>query len=264
MHILEPLSLAPREEASEARFWREPQVFSSASPKSNGITSVADVNLNESRRNLLKVALMFPLVAIVALISSITRSLASSSPEPVQTSGFPRVKVANLNDLKLNAPLDFSYPLENEPNIIVKLGAKAQGGIGPGGDIVAFSLLCQHQGCRYNVSGSSGYCPCHASSFDLASGGAVTGGPALYPVPQVLLELDSSTGDIYATGMTPPTIYGHGSPGSNDVSYDLQGGTMVPEFPSLTLPLLATLVFAIGMTFIRRTFPQEPKPALKN
>jgi hypothetical protein len=41
----------------------------------------------------------------------------------------------------------------------------------------------------------------------------------------VILELDSSTGDIYATGMTPPTIYGYDT-GSNDVLADLRGGTL--------------------------------------
>jgi arsenite oxidase small subunit len=203
------------------------------------------VNLTNSRRSFLKTVLAIP--ALVALEGLAVTRWFSGSVQTQAPSQFPRVKVANVNDLKLNAPLDFSYPLENEPSRIVKLGAKAQGGIGPDGDIVAFSLLCQHQGCRYNVSGSGGYCPCHGSSYDLTSGGAVTGGPALYPVPQVVLELDSSTGGIYATGMTPPTIYGHGSPGSNDVSYDLQGGTMVPEFPSLAFPLFASFVIAIGM-----------------
>jgi arsenite oxidase small subunit len=202
----------------------------------------------------------------VSGISTAVRLLASPSPARAQmpassstiSSAFPRVKVVNLGDLTLNNPVGFSYPLDNEPNILVKLGEKAQGGIGPNSDIVAFSLLCQHQGCRYNVRGSTGNCPCHGSVYDLANGGA-NGGPAPRPVPQVILELDSSTGDIYATGMTPPTIYGHNT-GSDDVSYDLQGGTLVPEFPSHTFPFLAAVALAIGMAFTRRKFREKGKP----
>ncbi len=53
----------------------------------------------------------------------------------------------------------------------------------------------------------------------------MVGGPSLRPEPQVILEVDSN-GDIYATGMKPPSIFGHNT-GSNDVTADLQGGTVV-------------------------------------
>jgi hypothetical protein len=45
-------------------------------------------------------------------------------------------------------------------------------------------------------------------------------------VPQVLLEYDSTSGNIYAVGMLPPTIFGHNT-GSDNVLDDLQGGTLV-------------------------------------
>jgi len=137
--------------------------------------------------------------------------------------------------------VSFNYPLEETPNLLVKLGEKAQGGVGPDGDIVAFSQICQHLGCiygfvptgqspscdnTYKASSPVGYCCCHGSVFDLINGARVVAGPAPRPVPQVVLDLDSSTGDIYATGMLPPTIFGH-STGSDNVLYDLQGGTPV-------------------------------------
>jgi len=153
---------------------------------------------------------------------------------------FPRVKVAQLNDLTVGQPIAFKYPLENEPNILVKLGTKAVGGVGPDGDIVAFSSICQHLGCifgfqdagsspvcnpSYKADGPVGYCCCHGSVYDFVNKGNVIGGPSPRPVPQVLLEVDSS-GNIFATGMGPPTIFGHDT-GSNDVSGDLKGGTPV-------------------------------------
>jgi arsenite oxidase small subunit len=144
--------------------------------------------------------------------------------------------VTNVANLVAGQPVVFSYPLGDEPSLLVKLGVKAVGGVGPDGDIVAFSRLCQHLGCAFGFlpSGSSppcnpsyvptgpvGYCCCHNSVYDFANGGKVLAGPAPRPAPQVQLEVDSND-DIYAVGMGPPTIYGHNT-GSNDVSADLQG-----------------------------------------
>ena len=124
---------------------------------------------------------------------------------------------------------------------MVKLGQKAQGGVGPDGDVVAFSQVCQHLGCIYGyqppgtspacdntfkASGPVGYCCCHGSVFDLLNAAKVLDGPSLRPQPQVILSFDASSGNISAIGMGPPTIFGH-STGSNDVLYDLQGGTLV-------------------------------------
>jgi arsenite oxidase small subunit len=217
-------------------------------------------NSNSSRRNFLKAGLAFAIVLAVAGIAAVTRSLVAplvsySSTQGISTSpqngeatsssspSFPRVKVANMNDLTLSKSITFNYPLEETPNILVKVGAKAEGGVGPDGDIVAFSQICQHLGCiygylaptaspscdaSYQAPGPVGYCCCHGSQFDFVNGAKVIGGPSPRPQPQVILEFESSTGDIYATGMMPPTIFGHNT-GSNDVLYDLQGGTPVSE-----------------------------------
>lgn len=146
-----------------------------------------------------------------------------------------------MSSLTVNTPVTFNYPLDDEPNVLVKLGQKAGGGVGPDGDIVAFSTICQHLGCvvgyqapesspkcntSYKAPGPVGYCCCHGSIYDFAEGAKVTGGPAPRPLPQVTLDFDSPTGDIYAVGMGTPTIFGHDT-GSSDVSADLQGGTLV-------------------------------------
>jgi len=142
----------------------------------------------------------------------------------------------------------FNYPLDNTPNILVKLGVKAENGIGPDGDIVAFSAICQHQGCTYafqppnsspscnssvTVTAAAGYCCCHRSVYDFVHNASVIGGPAPRPVPRVMLEYDQATGDIYVTGLTAPNIYGHGPPGVTDpaqvLQYDFQGGQIVTQ-----------------------------------
>ena len=216
---------------------------------------------DESRRNLLKVGLGLGAVLVIGGAGSIARSLinpgipetiststststtSSSSIElpPPATPNFPVILVSNISDLQVGVPFNFNYPLEAQPNILVKLGVKATNGVGPDSYIVAFSEICQHLGCvygflnagsspscnsSYKAAGPVGYCCCHGSIYDLADGAKVVGGPAPRPEPQVILYFDSKTGNIFATGMTPPTIFGYDT-GSSDVSSDLKGGTLV-------------------------------------
>jgi len=213
----------------------------------------------KSRRNFLRVGLASAIGLLILGVGAISQSLfapaesfttaTSTMSKTVSTGqggispsapGFPVLMIASLNDLDVNKPIYFYYPLTDTPNILVKLGTKAEGGVGPDGDVVAFSQTCQHLGCSvgYVASGASpacdssyvtvgpeAYCCCHGSSYDLANGAKVLGGPAPRPIPQVILKVDTS-GNIYATGMTPPTIFGYNT-GSNDVSADLTGGTLV-------------------------------------
>lgn len=195
---------------------------------------------DESRREFLKVAAAISGVLAVAGIASVMKSIVIPSV-PGQTGlTFPKVKVSSVSELSTGVAVIFNYPLDNEPNLLVKLGEKASGGVGPDGDIVAFSQFCQHLGCvwgyvapgkspavnkTYVAPGPVGYCPCHGSVYDLTEGAKVVGGPSPRPVPQVLLDVDPS-GDVFAVGMGPPSIFGHDT-GSTDVSNDLQGGSLV-------------------------------------
>jgi arsenite oxidase small subunit len=179
-------------------------------------------------------------VTIAALLS--TFKAATFVPTPTAAAAWPIVKVTNISNLTNLTPVVFYYPLTNTPNYLVKLGVAAKGGIGPNNDIVAFSAICQHLGCQYGflAPGSSpvcnssykakipmGYCCCHGSQYDFVEGAKVIGGPASRPVPMVTLQLDTTTGDISAVGMGPPTIFGQGTAGTTDpalvMQYDLQG-----------------------------------------
>ncbi len=160
---------------------------------------------------------------------------------------WPRVNLGNISSLG-SAPLRFYYPLVDTPNVLVKIGSPADDGVGPNSDIVAYSDVCQHLGCFYAVvpagtsppcapnyrpAATEGYCCCHGGEYDLAHGAKVIGGPPPRPVPRVILEFNSATGDIFAVGMTGPTIFGHGPPGTMDpaqvLTYDLQGGEIVTD-----------------------------------
>ena len=176
-------------------------------------------------------SLMAVTTATHATSSAMAATTTAASQVAATNTGvaaWPRLKAINIQSLQLLKPLVFDYPVVGTSNILVKLGVKADNGVGPDGDIVAFSRICQHQGCIYQFNppvnattlyfGASttinnppeGVCGCHGSIYDFVHNGAVIGGPAPYPVPRVLLEYDQATGDIYVNGMGPPTIYGMG------------------------------------------------------
>ena len=198
------------------------------------------------RRNFLKLVSVLGGVATAgAALNSL--KILGFIPQTSTQLAWPKVKVANLSQLQDLTPVTFYYPLTNTPNLLVKLGAKADGGVGPSGDVVAFSGVCQHLGCFYSfikpgdaptcnpsfhASTPEGYCCCHGSQYDFVHGAAVISGPAPRPVPQVQLQYDQGTGDIYAVAMGAPTIFNHGPAGTADPSmvlfYDLQGGSVVP------------------------------------
>lgn len=199
------------------------------------------------RRGFLKLAAAAGGVLTVAAVAS-TLKAATFVPTSTTATEWPRVVVTNINNLAPLAPATFHYPLTNTPNIIVRLGTAAEGGVGPNGDIVAFSSVCQHLGCifsfvprdgspicnlAYKAPTPMGYCCCHGSQFDFTQRAKVLGGPSPRPAPQVQLDFDSGTGDITAVGMGAPTIFGHGPPGTMDPAlvkqYDLQGGEVVTQ-----------------------------------
>lgn len=202
----------------------------------------------ESRRNFLKLVLTLSGVAAIGSVTSLFRVLEYVPSPQSGPSTWPVIKIANISTIDPAKPLRFNYPLVDTPNVLVKTGTASTNGVGPNSDIVAFSDVCQHLGCIYAVLpvGSSppcdsgfkaptpqGYCCCHGGQYDFVNGGKVIGGPPPRAVPQVILNLDNATGDIYAIGMTPPTIFGHGPPGTSDpaqvMRYDLRGGDVVTD-----------------------------------
>lgn len=180
-------------------------------------------------------------LSTIVLLASLVDFGKVFEPIKVVIPPWPKLKVANANDLQPNTPVSFNYPLTSTPDFLVKLGQKVPNGVGPDGDIVAFSTVCQHLGCivHFEPEGRSGgempnftndpvaYCPCHGGVYNLANDAKVLAGPPPNPLPFVVLEYDDSTGDIYATGMTVPVIFGKGPPGSSDTDRDLLGGTVV-------------------------------------
>jgi ubiquinol-cytochrome c reductase iron-sulfur subunit len=119
-----------------------------------------------------------------------------------------------------------AYPERGDPEqlaaplVLVRLEPRAlrlpdeRRGWAPSG-ILAFSKICTHAGCAINLYRVPTYaptqpspalvCPCHYSTFDVATGGTVVFGPAGRPLPQLPLAIDAK-GYLRAAGTfdSPP------------------------------------------------------------
>lgn len=114
---------------------------------------------------------------------------------------YASVKVANLANLEVGKPVYFSYPDARSQAVLVKLGTRAIGGVGPDRDVVAFSASCTHMGCPLQFKNGRFVCPCHYSMFDPAKNGEVYQGLATEFLPQIPLEVVPQSGDVFAKGV---------------------------------------------------------------
>ena len=205
--------------------------------------------VDETKRNVLKLLAVAGLVGAGGggLIGGTLQYL---QPPTIGISSYPKVQLIDVDGKPLTvASVEseynvetsdlylFYYPLQNEPNFLLNLypasgspngsnGAEnVPYGIGTHGSIVAYSAICQHLGCPAPAiafyppgtcpdtpGGKAFYihCSCHGSTYDVTNSAANLTGPAVLPLPQILLETDSS-GNIYAYGVRPgsPPVNGH-------------------------------------------------------
>jgi arsenite oxidase small subunit len=143
----------------------------------------------------------------VVATAALPRGVASAAPSPALVV-YPSARLANLRDLKVNEPVQISYPDQDSPAVLLKLGAAVEEGVGPDRDIVAFSTLCPHRGfpLNYTAKDRTLDCPGHYSRFDVEKGGLEMWGHAAQNLPQFTLIVDQG-GDIHAVAVDE-LIYG--------------------------------------------------------
>lgn len=131
----------------------------------------------------------------------------------LQRATHPRKLVGRVSQLKVDQPVPFAYPWSDahSPNLLIKLGVPAGGGVGPQGDIVAFNTLCTHMGGPLGGTYKASYkilgpCPFHLTTFDLTKHGMVVAGQATESLPQIVLEVKGDA--IHAVGVMG-LIYGY-------------------------------------------------------
>jgi arsenite oxidase small subunit len=165
-----------------------------------------------SRRTFLKVGGGGIAAGAAALTSP--GALADKGAEHVgrATLPYPEKPIGTAANMPVNEAVSFSYPDEASPCVAVKLGAPVPGGVGPDGDIVAYSTLCTHQGCvmTYDAASRNFKCPCHFSIFDCEKEGQMVIGQATENAPSIILAYNAEDGSVTAVGVDG-LIYGRQS-----------------------------------------------------
>ncbi|TEU08961.1 hypothetical protein E3J20_07470 [Candidatus Bathyarchaeota archaeon] len=128
-----------------------------------------------------------------------------------------RRKIANKRDLPEGSSMIFFFPGEEDVDrsILTHLSAEYQlSAVEEGKDefitdgFVALNTICPHLLCPVELPEDDVIvCPCHGGFFDIRDG-SVLGGPPPRPLPAIKLEVDQSTGDIYAVELIGKIGYG--------------------------------------------------------
>jgi len=147
----------------------------------------------------------------VAAAGAVVATIAPGKPANAgagHRTNYPSNRLGNLKDLKVNEPMDISYPDDDSPGVLLKLGQRVDGGVGPDGDLVAYSVMCPHKGftLEYDKSDKTLNCPGHYSRFDTEMEGQQVFGHSNQNLPMFTLRVDDK-GDIFAEGVDE-LIYG--------------------------------------------------------
>jgi Rieske Fe-S protein len=140
-----------------------------------------------ARRNLLKI-LAFVGVAVPLIPLSLLAKVLLP-PGESGTVKYPKLRIANSNDIGLDSSLVFEYPTKGRAALLIRFAD---------GSYAAYDASCTHLGCQVHYNKYENFCPCHGGTFD-ARTGAVLAGPPPRPLPKIRLDFGPQ-GDIYADG----------------------------------------------------------------
>ncbi len=161
---------------------------------------------NLTRRGFLKVGGLAAGAGAAATV--LTPSIAEAA-DTRATLPYKPVPIGKAKAMKVNAPQGFAYPDPSSPCMAVKMGEPVPGGVGPDRDIVAYSMICTHQGCptAYDAKNRTFKCPCHFTIFDAEKKGQMVCGHAPSKLPRIVLDYDAKTDTVRAVAVDG-LIYG--------------------------------------------------------
>ena len=86
------------------------------------------------------------IAAAGAAAATVAMRQAKAAPAPARVD-YPSNRLANVHDLKVERASQCEpIPDNDAPGVLIKLGTRVPGGVGPDGDIVGFSTICPHKG----------------------------------------------------------------------------------------------------------------------
>lgn len=152
--------------------------------------------------------------AVGAAVIPIRSANAATPAAPLggTTLPYPKKAVGTAKSMPVNEVVNFAYPDASSPCYAIRMGAPVHGGVGPNGDIVAYSAMCTHMGCPVAYDGGTKVfkCGCHFSMFDPEDHGQMVCGQATENLPMIMLEYDAQTDSVHAVGVEG-LIYGRQS-----------------------------------------------------
>jgi len=142
--------------------------------------------MDNSRRQFLKFLGLTSLAFFTGTLGVALKGLF----EQQRTSNLPEMRIASVNDVAEGQSLNFQYPADDYPAILIHL---------PGGNFVAYEQRCTHLLCPVLYQGDKGriYCPCHDGVFQPATGERLAGPP---PRPLNKIKIEVRGTDIFAVG----------------------------------------------------------------
>ncbi len=156
-----------------------------------------------SRRGFLKISGVVAAGASLAAAPGVAAA-QTEAPSTNVTLSYPELDLTEqVSGLEVGAPQYFMYPDDQSMCILLKLGKEVPGGVGPDGDIVAYSIMCTHQGCPLDFDPEQNVfkCPCHYSIFDADLGGKLVCGSATVDLPRIELSYNEEDGTVTAVGV---------------------------------------------------------------
>ena len=96
-------------------------------------TQLAPGTFRLTRRDLVKATGVGVSGCMLASVAGAAASQATPSSSPP----YPELRIAQVNELKVDAPVQFNYPDDSSPAILIRLSqGGAPGGVGPNNSIV--------------------------------------------------------------------------------------------------------------------------------
>jgi len=167
--------------------------LSRASFRADATRSNESIRVQRERRNLLRNLLGLVAISVPSLL---VLKVAFFSPQPqtpiyvANPGSQPGNQVlANASEIPVGESLTLSDPSLG-PIILVHLQSA---------QFVAYIAICTHAGCivQFNPTARDIACPCHGAVFDPYNNAQVLAGPAPYPLREVPIRFDQSSGNIY-------------------------------------------------------------------
>ena len=108
----------------------------------------------------------------------------------------PEKRIATDTDVPSGGVLEFRYPTEEDPCLLIRLH---------NGELVAYGQQCSHLSCAVipEPKRSQLRCPCHNGYFEIEEGRPISG-PPRRPLPRIKLTVRDGT--IYATRVELRTV----------------------------------------------------------